>query len=97
MAMTTPDWIKEGYDSKADYEKAKGIHKEKKKGKTFKVKSCPKCNGTEVAVVLGGNEGSGSKGWGCKGCKWNGRSPEEKELSEKEFMEHMDKMEGNKK
>jgi len=28
--MKTPDWILEGYDSKADYEKAKGVKSEEK-------------------------------------------------------------------
>jgi len=32
--LATPDWIIEGYDSKAEYEKAKGIKNEKKSGKT---------------------------------------------------------------
>ncbi len=91
-AMKTPDWINEGYDSKADYEKAKGIHKEKKKGKTFRVKKCPECGSTEVEVILSGEEGKGSKGWGCKSCKWKGENSEEKEMSEDEFMEHLDKM-----
>jgi len=31
--LKTPDWITEGYDSKADWEKAKSIHKEKKQEK----------------------------------------------------------------
>ena len=29
--LATPDWIIEGFDSPADYNKAKGIKKEKKK------------------------------------------------------------------
>lgn len=92
--LSTPDWVREGYDSKEEYEKSKGIHKEKKKGKTFRVKKCPECGGTEVGVILSGEEGKGSNGWECKSCKWTGRSPEEKEMSEDEFMEHLNKMDG---
>lgn len=91
--LSTPDWINEGYDSKADYEKAKGIKSVKKKEKTFKVKKCPECGSTEVEVILSGEEGKGSKGWECKSCKWKGENPEEKEVSGDEFMEHLDKME----
>ncbi|MBU1129163.1 MAG: transposase [Nanoarchaeota archaeon] len=63
--LTTPAWITEGYDSKADYEKAQGILNEKKKGhrsvssktlnsgsKTFKVRVCPKCGSDDVGLVL---------------------------------------------
>lgn len=108
--LSTPDWIREGYDSKADYEKSrqkaeplansskhsqvKGIHKEKKKGKTFRVKKCPECGSTEVEVILSGEEGKEGKGWECKSCKWTGRGPEEKEMSEDEFMGHLNKMDG---
>ena len=38
--LSTPAWILEGYDSPAAYEKAKGIKKEKKSGKTFNIKEC---------------------------------------------------------
>ena len=50
--LETPAWIKEGYDSPAEYEKAKGIKTEKKTGKTFKVRLCPKCKTDDVKVVL---------------------------------------------
>ena len=33
--LATPDWIKEGYDSKEEYEKKKGIKGKKKEGKIF--------------------------------------------------------------
>ena len=42
--LSTPEWILEGYDSPAEYEKAKGISgKSKKAGKVFKIRECPKC------------------------------------------------------
>ena len=93
-AMKTPDWIIEGYDSKEEYEKIKRIKPGKKKAKTFKVKKCPECGGTEVGVILSGEEGGGSNGWECKGCNWAGKNPEEKEMSENEFIKHFDKKEG---
>ena len=64
------------------------------KQKTHKIKKCPECGSTGVGVVLGGEKGRVSKGWECKSCKWKGRSIDEKELSENEFMEHLYKMEG---
>ncbi|HIE15077.1 TPA: hypothetical protein EYP70_07380 [Candidatus Bathyarchaeota archaeon] len=91
--LATPAWILEGYDSEADYNKAKGIDK-KKSGKSFKIRICPKCGSDDVQVVLGGEEGKGSKGWECKKCGWAGDSAGEKELSEDEFMKCLDKKEG---
>ena len=107
--LKTPDWIIEGYKSKADWEKAKQktkplatssksqskeIKSKKKSEKTFKVKKCPKCGSTEVSVVLGGEEGKGSGGWECKACKWTGKDVDEKEMSEDEFVTYFDKGEG---
>ena len=93
--LSTPDWIREGYDSKEKYEKAKGIkNKTKKSGKTYKVKQCPKCKSTDVAVVLVGEEGKKAKDWECKKCKWKGEDIQEKEVSEDEFLDLMEKMEG---
>ncbi len=91
--LKTPDWIIEGYKSKEEYEKVKGIKSEKKK-KLYKLKKCPKCESTEVSVVLGGEEGNGSRGWQCKSCSWKGKDVDEKEMSEDEFIEHLDKVEG---
>ncbi len=85
--MKTPDWILEGFDSKADWEKAKGIKTKKKSGKTFKVRRCPKCNSDEVGVVVG-QEKKGD--WECKKCKWMGVGINEEELSEEEFMKYLD-------
>ena len=88
--LTTPDWIKEGYDSKEAYEKVKGISKKSKTGKIFRIKECPKCKSNDLGVVLGGEEGKGSRGWECKKCKWKGKDVIEKELNEDEFMKYLD-------
>lgn len=90
--LKTPDWIKEGFDSKEEYEKSKGVNKEDS-GKKFKVKRCPKCESSEIKVVIGGEEGKGSKGWECKSCSWKGKKPKVEEMSEDEFLEYLDKME----
>ncbi len=52
--LATPDWITEGFDSKADWEKAHGVKKQKKnvEGKTFKIRKCPKCGSNNVNVIL---------------------------------------------
>lgn len=63
--LATPDWIREGFDSKSDWEKAHKISKnktnektnkdkteKKKEGKVFNVKKCPKCGSYDVGVVL---------------------------------------------
>lgn len=101
--LSTPDWIIEGYDSPDAYKKAKGMkgseqvqdlsaskseneRKKKKSGKTFKIKECPECGSDDVGVVIGGEEA-----WECRKCKWNGTNIVEKELTEDELMEHMDK------
>lgn len=89
--LATPDWVKEGFDSKADWEKKHGMKKEKKEGKVFKLRLCPKCGSDNVNVVLIGEEGKGTKEWECKKCKWTGKNIEEKELTEQEFMEYLDK------
>ena len=91
--MKTPDWILEGFDSKADWEKKHGIKEEKKKGKTFKIRECPKCKSDDVGLVLSNSdsEKGGGDNWKCNKCKWKGTDIEVKELSEKELMEHMDK------
>ena len=88
--LSTPDWILEGYDSEEEYNKKKGI-KTKKSSKTFKLRECPKCHSDNVHVVLGGDEGRGSHGWECRKCKWVGENIVEKELTEDQFMEYLDK------
>lgn len=91
--LSTPAWILEGYDSEADYNKAKGIKDEKKKGKTFKIRECPKCKSDDVGIVLSNSdseEGGGDE-WECRKCKWHGPDVIEKELTEDELMEYMDK------
>ncbi|MDP3966367.1 MAG: transposase [archaeon] len=75
--IQTPDWILKGGKQP----------KEEKKGKTFKVKKCPKCGGDKVSVVIG-EVGL----WECKKCKWKGKTPSEEELDEEEFMEYLDKI-----
>jgi hypothetical protein len=104
--LSTPAWILEGYDSPAAYAKArqkaeplatsstssqsKGIKKEKKSEKNFKIRVCPKCKSDNVCVVLTGEEGKGAKSWECKKCKWVGTDIDEKELTEEEFMKYLD-------
>lgn len=84
--LATPDWIREGFDSKADWEKAQGKKTSKKKvGKTFKIKICPECGSDEVGVVGGENPE-----WKCKKCGYQGIDVDVKELSEDEFMEYLD-------
>ncbi|MEK6913788.1 MAG: hypothetical protein AABW47_03915 [Nanoarchaeota archaeon] len=91
--LATPDWIKEGYDSPQAYAKAKGGKSGKKKTdeKTFKLRLCPKCKSDNVAVLLTGEEGKGKGEWECRKCKWTGKNIDEKELTEDEFMEYLDK------
>ena len=89
--MKTPDWIIEGFDSKADWEKKHGLGgNAKKEGKTFKVRRCPECNSDEVKIVLGSAEGSGARDWTCEKCKWKGDGVKEEELTEDEFMKYLD-------
>jgi transcription elongation factor Elf1 len=85
--VQTPNWILEGYDSKEEYEKAKGIKTKKKIGKTYKIRKCPKCKNEQVSVLLGRDEGKGE--WGCKKCGWTGTNVIEEELNEDEFMEYL--------
>jgi len=92
--LATPEWIKEGYKSKEEYERKTGKKTTgKKSGKTYRVKVCPKCGSTEVSVVLVGEEGKKADSWECKACKWRGHGIEKKSLTPDEFLEHMEKME----
>jgi len=88
--LSTPNWILEGFDSEEDYNKTKGIKKLKKGDKMFKVRRCPECDSDDVGVVLGGEEGKGSKGWNCHKCNWSGKDIKENELSEEDFMKYLD-------
>ncbi len=105
--VQTPAWILEGYDSPADYNKAKGINKKEKKvgsglgssktlnsgNKTFKIRECPKCKSNDVGVVLSGSdsETGGGKDWECRKCKWKGKDIIERDLTENELMKYLDK------
>jgi len=85
--LSTPAWILEGYDSPAEYNKAKGIDNKKKTGKTFKIRKCPKCNSFDMVVVTG-EEAVGL--WRCGKCGWEGKDVEWEELTEEEFMKYID-------
>ena len=74
--LKTPDWILQGKEKP----------KEKKKGKTFKVRECPKCGSTNVSVVLSGEEGRKADSWECKKCGWAGKNIKIKEVAEDEFL-----------
>lgn len=94
--LKTPEWVLEGFDSPEAYAKSKGeASKEKKDGKTFRIKVCPKCGSDEVAVKLSNldseEDSSTGKHWECKKCKWNGGNIKDKELTEDELMAHLDK------
>jgi DNA-directed RNA polymerase subunit M/transcription elongation factor TFIIS len=94
--LKTPDWIIEGYDSPADYAKAKGGKVEKKeKVKKFKIRVCPKCGDDNVGVALSNldseEESNTGKQWECRKCKWKGENVKEKDLTEDELMEHLDR------
>ena len=85
--LSTPDWIREGFDSKADWEKSQGKKTERaKKGKTFRIRKCPKCGSTDVSVVLVGEEGKKADKWQCSKCKWTGKDINIEEVSEDEFL-----------
>ena len=73
--IQTPDWVLKGEDAP----------KEKKKGKTFKVRECPECNSDDVGVVIG-EVGV----WECRKCNWKGSNVNEKEFTEDEFMKYLD-------
>ena len=89
--LSTPNWIKEGYNNPEEYAKAHGKSvKKKETGKTFKIRKCPKCGSDKVNVMLTGEEGRGTSEWECKKCKWHGKDIEEQELSEEQFMKYLD-------
>ena len=90
--LSTPEWITEGFDSKADWEKAHGVSSEKKVGKTFNLRQCPKCDSDDVGIVLSNSdsEEGGGREWECHKCGWKGPDINEKELTENEFMKYLD-------
>ncbi len=73
--IQTPDWILKG----------ESAPKEKKKGKTFRLRRCPECGSDEVGVVIG-DVGM----WECRKCNWKGSEIKEEELGEDEFMKYLD-------
>lgn len=81
--LKTPDWILQGKEKTSS---KLGQSKEKKKGKTFKLRVCPKCGRTSVSVVLLGEEGRKADEWECKKCGWSGKNIKIQELSEGEFL-----------
>ncbi len=89
--LKTPEWILEGYNSEGEYNKKKGLAKlgKPKKGKTFKIRECPKCKSEDVGVLLTGEEGRGGE-WKCRKCGWEGTNVKEKELSEEELIKHLE-------
>jgi len=85
--LTTPEWITQGFDSPAEYEKSQGkTIKKKKTEKTFNIRECPKCGSDDMSVALG-EVGV----WECRKCKYKGSDINEKELTEDEFMKYLDK------
>jgi hypothetical protein len=74
--IKTPDWILNGEEETV---------KKKKKGKTFNLRRCPKCDSDELSVVIG-EIGS----WECRKCKWKGTDVKLDELDEEEFMKYLD-------
>ncbi|MFA5070974.1 MAG: hypothetical protein WC511_01220 [Candidatus Pacearchaeota archaeon] len=95
--LSTPDWVKEGFDSKDAWEKKHGLGKKKsvKSDKVFKIKLCQKCKSDKIQLVLSNldseEESNTGKMWECKKCKWKGKDIDEKEVTEDEFMEYLDK------
>jgi hypothetical protein len=92
--IKTPEWVLEGYNSEKEYleKTGKGKSSVKSKGKTFKIKKCPKCKSVDVSVFLGIEEGKGKGEWECKKCKWRGRDILEEEVSEDEFLNYLEEM-----
>jgi len=75
--LTTPDWILKGEKKP----------KEKKEGKTFKIRKCPECGGFDVVVVT---EKDAVGLWRCGKCGWEGKNVGWEELTEEEFMKYLD-------
>ncbi|MFH1787738.1 MAG: hypothetical protein ABH811_03035 [archaeon] len=93
--VATPDWILEGFDSKADWEKTHGKSEEKKKeGKLIKIRECSNCGSDDVGIVLSESdseeESNTGKEWECHKCDWKGSNIIKKELTEDEFMKYLD-------
>jgi len=87
--IQTPEWVLKGYSSEKEY-LAKTGKKKQVSGKSFKIKKCPKCKSGNISVFLGIEEGKGKGEWECKKCKWRGKDVLEEEVSEDEFLEHLE-------
>ena len=92
--IQTPDWILNGKDKpglkKVITSPEKNVKAKKQSGKSYRIRQCPKCGSDDVAVVLG--KESGVKGeWECKKCGWRGTNIIDKEVSEDEFLEYLDR------
>ena len=57
------------------------------KEKKFKVKLCPKCNSDDVGIAIGGKFGT----WECRKCGYRGAGFIEKEMTEEEYFDYLDK------
>ena len=84
--LSTPEWVLQGYDSPAEYEKSQKKSGKKKTGKTFKIRKCPKCGSFDVEIVLTGNENKKADSWKCQKCRWKGKDVGLKEMDEEEFI-----------
>jgi transposase-like protein len=58
-----------------------------KKEKKYMIRYCPRCKSEDVAMALGERIGT----WECKKCKYKGIDFSEKELSEEEYLDYLDK------
>src|SRR3989344_7170646 len=103
--LSTPEWILEGYDSPAEWKKAKGLgaapskkaatpKKEKKSSKSEKGKTrtfkVRACPKCKSDIVKV-VVGEEAKGlWICESCKWKGRNVEELEMSEDDFIQYLE-------
>jgi ribosomal protein L37AE/L43A len=101
--LATPTWILEGFDSEADYNKSKGIAKEKKMQGTKSPTSSKQSKDSSMkgktfnireCPKCASNDVEVVIGevrmWKCKKCGYKGREIKEKELTEDEFMKYLD-------
>ena len=89
--IQTPEWVLKGYNSEKEYLGKTG-KKKPSSGKTYKIRKCPKCKSRDVFVLLGAEEGKGKGEWECRKCKWKGKDIIEEEVSEDDFLKHMEEI-----